>query len=114
MITDLRQSAHGASRDGALGSLPSPSLAHSIISKLDMRKRSTKRSRAARRAANTEPQRACRARPRNGQAVCDGIVYDGYTLDMLIATGWLREQDADKPRRVAEAISRMLADASRR
>src|SRR5262245_58886188 len=62
-ITALRQSAHAARREGVFGSLPSPSLANSIISKLNMRRNLSHRQHAR---ADTRGNRA--PAPRLAQA----------------------------------------------
>ena len=67
---------------------------------------------AARRRADRERQRRCRAMHRNGQASYR-IVVDADVLDMLTKLHWLADGAATDPGCVASAISRLLADAAR-
>jgi len=55
-----------------------------------------------------------RHRVRNGLGTCDGVTYSGDGLDLLVRLNYLPEADTGKPKRVAAAISAMLADAARR
>jgi hypothetical protein len=63
-----------------------------------------------RKAAAAARQARWRANVERGRMVCPTPV-DAATLDGLIATGWVPEQESHDRQRVGEAIAAMLADA---
>jgi uncharacterized protein (DUF3084 family) len=66
-----------------------------------------------RRLAASARQRAWRARRKAHRATFPVCAGEGV-LDMLEATGWLLERDADDPKKVGEAIGALLIDAAKR
>jgi hypothetical protein len=64
-----------------------------------------------RRRTDAERKKRYRDRRRRGVACPKGVEVSAVGLDFLIATGWLREEDAADPIAIGDAISRMIEDS---